>query len=575
MLKQFSVLILLLTGFIGLNAQDNNLSKELETSIKKRIENNQNVGIVIGILDSTGTHYYSFGTKTIDGKEAVDENSVFEIGSISKTFTGILLADMVLHKKMSLSDPIQKHLPNGVSSPKRDKSEITLVHLANHSSALPRMPDNFKPENQDNPYVDYTEELLYDFLSNCVLTRDIGSEHEYSNYAMALLGHILATKNEMSYEELMALKITSPLGMKNTAVDLTDNMNENLAIGYNGTTAVSNWDLGILAGAGGIRSTAVDMLKYLEANMGVGKNDIYPAMQLAHKNTRPKDASPAIGLAWFIDKKGDESYISHGGATGGYRAFAGFVQGQKKAVVVLTNSNGSVDDIGRHLLNAASPLQKIRPSIALSIESILNKKGAEAAIKEYWNLKESKADEFNFAEEELNNLGYKYIGKKDFKNAMVILDLNVKAFPEAFNAYDSRGEVHLKLGNKEQAILDYKKSVELNPANANGIAVLESLDVDTKDLVKEIEVSDEALESYLGEYELAPGFTVMITREGKQLSAQATGQPKFPVFAKKANVFYFKVVQAEITFNSNSEGEVDSITLFQGGQKMPGKKISK
>ncbi|MDH5602554.1 MAG: serine hydrolase, partial [Cyclobacteriaceae bacterium] len=369
-----------------------------------------------------------------------------------------LLADMVIKEKMKLDNPIQMYLPGGITAPTRNGGAIQLVHLANHTSSLPRLPGNFAPVNPGNPYADYTVELMFEFLNTYELTRDIGSKFEYSNYAMGLLGHILATKNGTSYEELMIKTIAKPLGMKDTRIEFTPKMKENLAMGHSGGVEVENWDIPALAGAGAVRSTAEDMLKYLAANMGMKKSKALPAMQLAHKNTSPEGSVPVVGLGWLTRYLDEVEIITHSGGTGGYRTFAGFIKNGAKGVVVLTNSTEGVDDIGMHLLYGGSPLQ------------------------EPW-----------------------------------------------------------KRPEEEEA--------------------------------KEIELSEDILETYVGKYQLAPGFVLTISREGSQLSSQATGQPAAPIFPKAENVFFLKVVKAQLTFNRSEEGKVESVTLHQAGREIMGKRL--
>jgi len=201
--------------FVGLlSACQAQITNEVTSNIRLRVDNGTNTGIVVGIIDADGPHYYSFGVKSLKSNEAVDEYSVFEIGSISKTFTGIILADMVLNDEMNLDDPLQKYLPEGITAPTRNGESIKLVQMANHTSSLPRMPDNFKPANPANPFADYSEKQLYDFLDNYELTRDIGSQYEYSNYAAGLLGHIMATMRGVTYEELMIDVIAGAIGSK-------------------------------------------------------------------------------------------------------------------------------------------------------------------------------------------------------------------------------------------------------------------------------------------------------------------------------------------------------------------------
>jgi CubicO group peptidase (beta-lactamase class C family) len=575
MLKNILAILIFLGGSFSISYSQTNpaISEEVKKTIQSRIDNGINTGIVVGIIGPEGTQYYSYGLKSKKSGESVDEHSIFEIGSISKTFTGIILADKVLKGEMKLDDPLQKYLPEGITAPTRNGEAIKLVNMSNHTSSLPRLPNNFAPANPANPYADYSEEQLYDFLNGYELTRDIGSQYEYSNYAVGLLGYVMAAQSKMTYEELMVKVIAKPLKMKNTRIVLTSKMKKNLAIAHSNGIEVENWDLPTLAGAGAIRSSTVDMIKYIAANMGSKKSKLLPAMQLSHKNTRKEGFAPIVGLGWHVQMNEDQEIVWHNGGTGGYRTFSGFIKGGNKGVVVMTNSDVSVDDIGLHLLNPESPLREIKPSISGKLRDAIDSKGIEEGVKIYWQLKEERATEFNFAEEELNNLGYYYLGKEEVDKAIAVLKLNVKAFPDAFNTYDSLGEAYKTKGDKEKAITNYKKSVELNPGNEGGILMLKELGVDTENLVKEVVVDEKIMESYVGKYELVPGFILTVTKDGKQMEAQATGQPKFPIFPKSDNVFYLKVVVAQLTFNTDEEGVVKSVTLLQDGQEIEGKKI--
>lgn len=574
MLKIF-ITLFLLTGFFPGAFSQTTIPVAVSDNIKARVDNGVNTGIVVGIIDADGSRYYSYGVKSLESKEPVNEYSVFEIGSITKTFTGILLADMVIKGEVKLDDPLQNYLPAGITAPTRNGATIKLVQMSNHTSSLPRMPDNFNPANPANPFADYSEKQVYDFLNTYKLTRDIGSEYEYSNYAAGLLGHVMATKKGVTYEKLMIDVIAKPLNLNDTRIALTPKMKTNLAMGHSEGVEVENWDLTSLAGAGAIRSNAVDMLKYVSANMGKAKTNLYPAMQLSHKNSRVEGSSPMVGLGWHKTGSAELEIIWHNGGTGGHRTFTGFTKGGDKGVVVLSNSNASVDDIGMHLLNPTSPLKPIKNSIAIKIRKTIDTQGIEAGVKEYVEIKKDKADYYDFTEGQLNKLGNDYLNKGEIEKAIAVFNLNAEAYPQSSNVFYSRGEAFVKKGDKEKAIEDYKQSVELNPGNQRGIDRLKELGVSAGDVIKEIVVDTNTLESYVGQYQLAPGFILTVSREGTQLKAQATGQPEFPVFPKSKNVFYLKVVEAQLTFNQHSDGKVQSVTLHQAGQDIVGKKIEK
>ena len=561
------LILLLSTASFGQSGKK--LPENVVNSINKRIEFGLNPSIVVGIIDKDGSSYFNFGRKSENGSEA-NEHTIYEIGSITKVFTAILLAQQVIDGKLKLDDPIKNYLPDGVKVPQRGANEITFGNLSDHTSGLPRMPTNFAPADPLNPFADYTVDQLYSFLSGYELTRDVGSAYEYSNLAQGLLGHILALNAGIPYESLMIKTIAKPQRMKETKITLDEKMKENLATGYDSGAEAKNWDLPTLAGAGAIRSSTYDMLKFLSANIGYLKTPLQTAMNKTHEVRHDKAGGMSVGLGWHIMKGKNGDVIWHNGGTGGYRAFAGFVKETGEGVVLLTNSTRSIDDIGFHLLNPGSDLLTVKPGIAAELRKTIDAKGVEAAKTLFYDLKENKPDEYDFSEEDINTLGYSYM-EKNLEAALAIFKMNIDMFPASSNVYDSYGEALLKNGDKDLAIENYKKSVEINPGNTNGIQALEKMGV--KIQIEDVEVPEAILDTYVGTYELVPGFNIVITREGKQLFGQATGQEKFELFAKSNVEFYLKVVNAQVLFNVNEQAAVESLTLFQNGQKTKGKKI--
>lgn len=569
-IAQMKYPIILLLLFLVLQVQAQNaLPDSVAQHIHNRISNEVNVGIALGILDASGPQYFFFGSKTVGG-EAVDQHSIFEIGSISKTFTAILLAQMVLEGEVSLDDPVQDYLPDTVNMPTWEGKPITLGQLSDHTSSLPRLPDNMDPEVPANPYADYTVEQMYAFLNRCALTREPGSQYEYSNLAQGLLGHILALRAGKSYEELMLETLARPLDMQETRITLNGKMKKDLAPGHSFGRVVPNWDIPTLAGAGAIRSSVHDMLLYLGANMGLKESALYPAMELTHKVRHDKAGNMRVGLAWHIAEGSDGDIVWHNGGTGGYRAFAGFCPDTGKGVVVLANSDQSVDNLGFVLLDPNTALTEVKKSVAAGIRKAIAAEGPEAAWDTYKSLKDKVPGEYDLNEQDLNNLGYFYLEHGDLPASLAVFRINVEAFPTSSNVFDSFAEALMKDGQKKAAIENYQKSLELNPGNSNAVEKLEELGV--KMDLPDLQVDEAILETYVGSYQLAPNFNIVITRDGAQLFGQATGQPRFELFARSETEFYLKVVDAQVAFNLE-EGEVKSLTLFQGGQVIPGQKI--
>jgi CubicO group peptidase (beta-lactamase class C family) len=323
------------------------------------------IAIAVGVIDANGRRVVTYGSLAKDDKRRLDGDTVFEIGSMTKVFTSLLLMDMVDRGEVNMDDPASKYLPASVKMPERNGRKITLADLSTQSSGLPRIPSNFGPKDNDNPYTDYSVQQLYDLLSGYQLTRDPGSQYEYSNLGVGLLGHVLTLRAGMSYESLVRSRICDPLGMADTRITLTPAMKDRLAIGHNVTgAAVGNWDIPTLAGAGALRSTVNDILKFLAANLGYVKSPLAKAMAEEVSIRRPTGMPDMeIAYAWHVQSKDGSAIIWHNGGTGGYRTFMGFDPKARTGAVVLTNISTAEggDDLGRHLLNAAYPLSKVTP----------------------------------------------------------------------------------------------------------------------------------------------------------------------------------------------------------------------
>ncbi|MEP0915725.1 serine hydrolase [Leptolyngbya sp. DQ-M1] len=332
--------------------------------LQRRIDQEkQSLGIVVGLITPEGRKIVSHGRLAQSDSRKPDGNTVFEIGSISKVFTALLLADCVERGELRLSDPISRFLPKSVRVPHRNGKEITLIDLATHTSGLPRLPDNFNPQDPENPYADYTVEQLHEFLSRHQLTRDIGTKYEYSNLGFGLLGQILSLKSGMNYETLVTTRIAQPLKMESTQIQLSSELRSRLATGHTSTgQPTKSWDFPTLAGAGALRSTTQDLLDFLAANLDLIESNLVPAMQRTQVAQRPTGTPDLdIGLGWHIFRKYGREIVWHNGGTGGYRSFIGLDKKKRLGVVVLSNSSNSIDDIGLHLLEKQFPLMKHEP----------------------------------------------------------------------------------------------------------------------------------------------------------------------------------------------------------------------
>jgi CubicO group peptidase (beta-lactamase class C family) len=406
------------------------------------------VGFVVGIFKDRETQVIAYGETTKGSGIAPNGDTVYEIGSISKVFTGVLLANMVQGGSMKLGDPVQQYLPASVQVPVAEGKPITLEHLATHTSGLPSLPDNFAPADASNPYADYTVTQMYAFLSGYKLPRSPG-QYEYSNYAMGLLGHVLARHAGTTYEQLLIERIGTPLGMHDTRITLDEKLRQRLATPYNAAMQpAKNWDLPTLPGTGAIRSTRRDLLKFIQANLAGDEQPLTQALRLAQRTRHTMADGLAMGLGWHIARDGTTRW--HNGMTGGYHSWLAVVPSRNIGVVVLANT----------------------------------------------------------------------------------ATMRITAFGEQVT--------RIALG------------LEVEPPQPHQV----------------VDVAPAVLASYVGSYVLRPEFVLTVTVEDGKLMVQATHQEKFPVFAESRTRFFYKVVDAQITFVRDKDGNVNKLILHQAGRDM-------
>jgi CubicO group peptidase (beta-lactamase class C family) len=333
-----------------------------------------NTCMVIGLVDERGSKIFAAGKLDNGTSQEANGDTVFEIASMTKTFTALLLVDMVERGEMKLDDPVAKYLPESVKVPARNGKEITLLDLATHTAGLPRDPNNLTPTRglPENPFADYGVERLYVFLRSFTLSRDPGTRFEYSNIGMALLGHALALRACTNYESLVAERICRPLKMESTRVTLTSKLKARLAVGHDklGKPA-PKWDFQVYVGTGGLHSTANDLLKYISANAGLAPCALTPLMERTHV-IRHKGTSDHgdTAMAWYRRGEGDQpamELIGHAGGTGGHETFMGFGKKQRRGVVVLCNQQGgpSPEIIGWLLLKGT----RLSPQVAMALRT--------------------------------------------------------------------------------------------------------------------------------------------------------------------------------------------------------------
>ena len=342
--------------------------EDLQVMLDYLVEDGETPGIILGIVEPDGsTRILQAGSAGPDTRP-LGPRTVFEIGSINKTFTGTVLADMVAKGEVALDDPVQKYLPEGVTIPSRNGRQITLLDLATHRSGLPRLPNNHRPADPTNPYADYSVETMYAFLSSHELRRDIGAEFEYSNLGVGLLGHALGRAAGKPFEQLVRERVLEPLGMRMTGYGRDGEMGEWHAKGHDGDgDVVSFWDgTDAIHGAGGMRSNLEDMLVYLRAQLGPADTELERAIRVAQQ-VHHRFPDMAFGLNWAIRAEEGRTLISHGGGTGGFNTMIGFDPARRTGFVMLTNTGDFDDDLAVDFMTRGAPLDLPEARVAREV----------------------------------------------------------------------------------------------------------------------------------------------------------------------------------------------------------------
>jgi len=332
------------------NPLKTDIDKKVDSVARKYIQKSITVGLCIGVIDNGVISTYGYGETVRGNGKIPNADNFFELGSITKTFTSILLAYYVNEGKIKLRDPIRKYLPDSVAA-NPALASITILELCNHTSGLDRLPGNLIPHASDplNPYKDYTKDLLYEYLKTCTLKSQPGEKYAYSNLAVGLLGSILENISHMPYEEMVREVICKPLGMFSTAQYLNPLASPRFVQVYNaGGMPTPAWNFDVLAACGALRSTLSDMLLYAKANLHPGNDKLGKAIELTHHITFTKDVK--IGMAWHIITVNGVEYYYHNGITNGSNCFLAFNSTKNIAVILLSNAVESTDEVGTGIL---------------------------------------------------------------------------------------------------------------------------------------------------------------------------------------------------------------------------------
>ena len=335
---------------------------------RQKVDNGYTPGLVISMVNADGRSDFSYGKLShAPGAGVTDVTALYEIASVTKTFTAVLLAQMAEAGDVALDDTAASLLPPGVDMPGNGGDTITLEQLANHSSGLPNTPPNLAATITDftNQFENYSVGHLYEFLESYSLPRAPGASYEYSNTGIALLGHVLALSQNTDYESLLFERVLEPMKIFETAIELSPFQKSRRAPGHHGVVERPPFEMNSLRAAGGLKSCAYDLGTYLEFQLGVRSGEISPALERSHQLSFDLPDTPDTpydaGLGWWLWDGGD--LVQHGGDSFGSTAFVGFRQSTGTGVVILSNNRAhypaGISDLGFHCLDTSEPLDEV------------------------------------------------------------------------------------------------------------------------------------------------------------------------------------------------------------------------
>jgi CubicO group peptidase (beta-lactamase class C family) len=462
--------------------------QKIDELVSKYHEIGQFNGCLLVVKDGKVIYNKAFGVANFETGEPLTIDHRFRLASVTKQFTGMAIMILKEQGKLDFDDDIQKYLPD------LPYENISIRNLLTHTSGLPdylSLMDRY----WDTVHVDITKKRVAtntDALEFLIkyhppIEFEPGEKYAYSNTGYNMLALIVEKASGMTYHDFMKTHIFGPLGMDNSFVNSPDGINpvENRALGFrlkpDGITYENSdfhYQNGVY-GDGGIYTTTGDMFKWDQA--------IYNGT-LVSKETWEEATSPAIlndkspqnyGFGWSLIPSEYGLVVAHGGGWVGFRTFNLIDLEHKNAVVQLCNTPG----VGRGNLAFAiydilhgKEVEMPKRPIGITLLYELQVKNMEQAIKLYYELKEEKSDEYIFAEDELNLLGYRLINQERIQDAIEIFKLNVKEYPDAWNVYDSLGEAYMLNEEFEKSRENYLKSLELNPDNDNARRMLERLE---------------------------------------------------------------------------------------------------
>ena len=497
-------------------------------------------GVSVAWVDKDGSAFFHAGSVSQGDPRPITPDTQYELGSVTKVFTALLLVESERLGRVSRNDAAARYLLPPGDADQAVLSKITLLSLATHTSGLPRLPSNIGPNPDANPdpYAGYDRPMLVAALRTDGPGAPAGRGMAYSNFGAAVLGEALASAWGTSYADALREHVLAPLGMSSTVLGLAGGAaSAALAPGHLRGAAHGAWTFQAFAAAGALRSSARDMALFLGACLDGDGKALNGANTAAAQPMYAADAGGHIGLGWLITDDPERPVVWHNGATAGSHAFVGYCKAAGQGVVILVNDQRPCEALGFGLLGATLPKPRV--------DSVAD---APSYVGRY-----PLTPEFSIDIRVLDGglLG-QATGQPPFGMHPIATDrFSIVGVPAEISfERDASGMITALVLHQNGAHMRGVRGPLPQPP-------------------REVSLPVEILRQYVGHYPLAPGFILTVTERQGQLITQATGQPEVPVFASAKDEFFLKVVEARISFQRDASGKVTGLVLHQGGRDVP------
>lgn len=449
-------------------------AEDIDAVVRSYYETHQFSGTVLVAEAGQVIYRKSYGLANREWNIPNRPEAKYRIASISKQFTAILILQLAAEGRLSLEGRITDYLPYYRKDTGR---RVTIHHLLTHTSGIPDLTDDPDFWNYETRLRFDPKTLVKKYCSGRLEFKP-GTQYDYCNSGYIILGAIIEAVTGKTYETVLQERILQPLGLTRTGYDHNKTILPYRASGYDynyGDYKNANYfDMSSIGAAGALYSTVDDLFLWDQA---LYTDRLLPSEYL-EKMMTPYLNNYAYGLGVYEVELPDSSHVTMVSHTGGIHGFNSRIAryvGQRHTVIILGNQmpiNHTDMNIALRNILFNQPYQLALPSIADTLYRHYQTYGISSALDLYHQLKNTARNQYNFKERELNTLGYYLLRNVNVDDAIAIFQLNVAAFPAAFNTYDSLGEAYLVKGDREKAIFNYKKSLELNPDNTNGKIML-------------------------------------------------------------------------------------------------------